>query len=73
MGISSEFSSNTETMYVGEAGTFRYMSPEQLGGVLSFKSDIWSYGCVMFELLTGQHPYGDMTQMEACVIVNKSE
>ena len=49
------------------------MSPEQLGGVLSYKSDIWSYGCVMFELLTGQKPYDKMTQMDACVIVNASK
>ena len=28
MGISSEFNTKSDTMYVGEAGTFRYMSPE---------------------------------------------
>jgi serine/threonine protein kinase len=38
-------------------GTMRYMSPEQLGGKLSFKSDIWSYGCILLDLCTQMVPF----------------
>ena len=35
------------------------MAPElfQEGGVHSFQSDLWSLGCVLFELATGHPPY----------------
>jgi serine/threonine protein kinase len=34
-----------------------YISPEQLEGVVSPKSDIWTFGCVMLQLITGRTPY----------------
>lgn len=40
------------------AGTFAYMSPEHFAsGVLSAKSDIFSLGIIIYELLTGRHPF----------------
>ncbi len=41
-------------------GTFDYMAPEQLvGGEVSGKSDIFTLGVVMYEVIAGEHPFGD--------------
>lgn len=38
----------------GLAGTLGYMSPEQFKRLRSdFRTDIWSFGCIMYECLTG--------------------
>ena len=39
-------------------GTPAYMSPEQIRGLpLNQSADIWAFGCVMFELLSGKRPF----------------
>ena len=39
-------------------GTRSYISPEQIRNQnLDARADIYSYGCVLFELLTGKPPY----------------
>lgn len=44
-------------------GTTEYLAPEALKGKgYSFSCDWWSYGCLMFEMLTGLPPFYSKNQ-----------
>ncbi|MCH1623829.1 Stk1 family PASTA domain-containing Ser/Thr kinase [Fredinandcohnia quinoae] len=57
-GIAVALSSTTITQTNSVLGSVHYLSPEQArGGMSTRKSDIYSLGIVMFELLTGRVPF----------------
>ena len=57
-------------------GTSAYMSPEQARGKpVDKRADIWAYGAVLFEMLTGRRLFeaGDVSEVLAAVLVKEPD
>nr|XP_027193649.1 calcium-dependent protein kinase 1-like [Dermatophagoides pteronyssinus] len=68
----SEIFEKSQTISHHAGGTVLYMAPEVFSRKLSFKSDVWSAGCIMFLLLTGYLPFSGRTITEVNEAVNNS-
>jgi serine/threonine protein kinase/tetratricopeptide (TPR) repeat protein len=54
------------------AGTVAYMSPEQIQGrTVDGRSDIFSVGCVLYEILTGESPFRGESAAETMAAILK--
>ena len=60
-GIAKVLGSSKLTRTGTAMGSAHYMSPEQIQNpeMVDARSDIYSLGCVFYEILTGQPPFGD--------------
>lgn len=78
-GANTDISSSPTFTHLGTQagmilGTAAYMSPEQAKGrTIDRRSDIWSFGCVLFEMLTGKMVFSGETVTDTLAEIVKSE
>eukprot|EP01117_Protostelium_nocturnum_P021037 TRINITY_DN997_c0_g1_i2.p1 TRINITY_DN997_c0_g1~~TRINITY_DN997_c0_g1_i2.p1 ORF type:complete len:1328 (+),score=430.37 TRINITY_DN997_c0_g1_i2:1731-5714(+) len=69
-GLSRQLDTQAASVTNSEVGPLKWMSPESiLERSYSNKSDAWSFGVVIWEVLTVQDPFSDLTPVEAALQV----
>ncbi|MEZ5416406.1 MAG: protein kinase [Vicinamibacterales bacterium] len=63
-----------ETRTGARLGTVRYMSPEQLRGyAFDRRTDVWAFGCTLFEMLGGRPPFARATEVDTITAILHDE
>jgi Tol biopolymer transport system component len=71
---STEHTAATQTSDGAVVGTAGYMSPEQVRGeTVDARSDLFSVGIVVYEMLTGRAPFNRETAAESMTAILKSD
>jgi serine/threonine-protein kinase len=66
--------STLATAHGAMVGTAPYMSPEQArGGEVDRRTDVWAFGCVLYEMLTGQLAFDGATQADIVAAILDKE
>jgi eukaryotic-like serine/threonine-protein kinase len=75
MGDISEAVTNSFQTEAGTVlGTVPYMSPEQLkGAAVDARTDLFSFGCMMYEMLSGKRPFGGKSGTEVSASILKDD
>ncbi|HEX5503420.1 MAG TPA: protein kinase [Thermomicrobiales bacterium] len=61
-GIAKVLSASSVQSLSRSVGTIAYMAPEQFRGQISRAVDIYALGCVLYQMLTGDAPYGGTSE-----------
>jgi len=60
-GIAKPTNTTTHTTDDSVVGSFQYMAPEQLKGKdASVQTDIYSFGCILYEMISGEAAFPDL-------------
>jgi serine/threonine protein kinase len=69
-GVARRMDTSADDSMTSETGTYRWMAPEVIRhGKYDSSVDVYSFGIVLWEMLTGQMPYGHLSPVQAASAV----